>query len=125
RVVIEQAKGMVAERLGVNMEQAFSTLRNHARNHNLLLVGIAGDVIHGTLSASALDLVHRNHPKNKIVGASMTFQETVATASSRARRASRSGVSVVFTKSFSLQPCWSSSSTCHSPGPPSSSSRAA
>ena len=37
RIVIEQAKGMVAERSGVNMEQAFSTLRNHARNHNLLV----------------------------------------------------------------------------------------
>ena len=39
RIVIEQAKGMVAEREGLNMEQAFSTLRNHARNHNLRLVG--------------------------------------------------------------------------------------
>jgi len=33
RIVIEQAKGMAAERLGLNMEQAFATLRNHARNH--------------------------------------------------------------------------------------------
>src|SRR6478672_11869240 len=29
RVVIEQAKGMVAEREGLNMEQAFSALRSH------------------------------------------------------------------------------------------------
>ena len=41
RVVIEQAKGMVAERLGLNMEQAFSRLRSHARNHNLRLVDVA------------------------------------------------------------------------------------
>jgi GAF domain-containing protein len=55
RIVIEQAKGMVAERSGVDMEQAFSTLRNHARNHNLRLVDIARDVIDGTLAAAALD----------------------------------------------------------------------
>ena len=55
RIVIEQAKGMAAERLGLNMEQAFSTLRNHARNHNLLLVEVARNVITGTLGAAALD----------------------------------------------------------------------
>jgi GAF domain-containing protein len=55
RIVIEQAKGMAAERLGLNMEQAFATLRNHARNHNLLLVDVARSVISGTLVASALD----------------------------------------------------------------------
>jgi GAF domain-containing protein len=55
RIVIEQAKGIIAERDGLNMEQAFSTLRNHARDHNLRLVDVAGDVIDGTLAASALD----------------------------------------------------------------------
>ena len=55
RIVIEQAKGMVAERLGVNIAQAFSTLRNHARNHNLRLVDVAHDVISGALAAAALD----------------------------------------------------------------------
>ena len=55
RVVIEQAKGMVAEREGLNMAQAFSTLRHHARNHNLRLVDLARDVIDGTLTAAALD----------------------------------------------------------------------
>jgi hypothetical protein len=55
RIVIEQAKGMVAEREGLNMEQAFTTLRNHARNHNLRLVDVARDVIDGTLAAATLD----------------------------------------------------------------------
>jgi GAF domain-containing protein len=55
RIVIEQAKGKVAERLGVNMEQAFATLRGHARNHNVQLVTVAHDVITGTLVATALD----------------------------------------------------------------------
>jgi transcriptional regulator with GAF, ATPase, and Fis domain len=55
RIVIEQAKGIIAERESLNMEQAFSTLRNHARSHNLRLADVAGDVIGGTLAASALD----------------------------------------------------------------------
>jgi len=54
RIVIEQAKGMIAERAGVDMEQAFSTLRSYARNHNLRLVDICRKVIDGTLSATAL-----------------------------------------------------------------------
>jgi GAF domain-containing protein len=55
RIVIEQAKGMLAERLGLNMQQAFATLRSHARNHNLRLADVAEEVITGTLPAAALD----------------------------------------------------------------------
>jgi GAF domain-containing protein len=62
RIVIEQAKGMVAEREGLTMEQAFSTLRNHARNHNLRLVDVARDVISGTLVAAALDRPSSTQP---------------------------------------------------------------
>jgi GAF domain-containing protein len=49
RIVIEQAKGMVSERAGIDMEQAFALLRTHARNHNLKLVGVARVVIDGAL----------------------------------------------------------------------------
>jgi GAF domain-containing protein len=62
RIVIEQAKGMVAERESLNMEQAFYALRNHARNHNLRLVDVAEAVIGGSLAASALDGVPRTGP---------------------------------------------------------------
>ena len=55
RVVIEQAKGMVAERDALNMEQSFARLRVHARNHNLRLVDVAHAVIAGTLAAAELD----------------------------------------------------------------------
>ena len=55
RIVIEQAKGMVAERAGLEMGQSFSMLRTHARNHNLRLAELARDVISGTVAASALD----------------------------------------------------------------------
>jgi hypothetical protein len=50
---------MVAERENLNMERAFSALRNHARNHNLRLVVLAEDVIGGSLAASALDPLPR------------------------------------------------------------------
>jgi AmiR/NasT family two-component response regulator len=41
------------------MEQAFSALRNHARNHNVRLVDVAEAVIVGSLAASELDRVPR------------------------------------------------------------------
>jgi hypothetical protein len=40
------------------MEQAFSTLRRHARDHNLRLVDVAEAVIGGSLAPSALGRAH-------------------------------------------------------------------
>jgi transcriptional regulator with GAF, ATPase, and Fis domain len=47
RVIIEQAKGLVAERLGVDMQGAFAALRGYARGHNLKLGDVARAVIAG------------------------------------------------------------------------------
>jgi GAF domain-containing protein len=55
RIVIEQAKGMVSERLGLDMEQAFAALRGHARNHNLRLADLCDAVISGAVVPAALD----------------------------------------------------------------------
>jgi GAF domain-containing protein len=55
RVIIEQAKGIIAEREACSMELAFMTLRNHARNHNRPLVAVAEAVIDGSLAAPVLD----------------------------------------------------------------------
>ncbi len=55
RVMLEQAKGMVAQRLNLDMEQSFATLRNHARNHNLRLSDLAQAVIDSSVLASQLD----------------------------------------------------------------------
>jgi len=55
RIAIEQAKGMIAEREAVDMEQAFNRLRAHARDHNERLVNVAARVIAGTLVAPDLD----------------------------------------------------------------------
>lgn len=55
RIVIEQAKGMIAERLTLDMERAFGTLRNHSRNHNVRLVELARDITTAKLDVAALD----------------------------------------------------------------------
>jgi GAF domain-containing protein len=55
RIVIEQAKGVIAERERLDMEHAFARLRTHARNHNRRLADVAREVIDGTLPAAALD----------------------------------------------------------------------
>lgn len=54
RVVIEQAKGLVAERLGVDMEGAFAALRGYARGRNLKLSDVARAVIAGQTSTGEL-----------------------------------------------------------------------
>jgi transcriptional regulator with GAF, ATPase, and Fis domain len=52
RVVIEQAKGKLAERLGLDMDQAFNVLRDHARARNLRLSDLARAFIDGTQDIS-------------------------------------------------------------------------
>jgi GAF domain-containing protein len=59
RIVIEQAKGMLAERSGLDMEQAFEWLRKHARSHNLLLVDVARAITEGTLVPDPLRAARR------------------------------------------------------------------
>jgi GAF domain-containing protein len=55
RIIIEQAKGVVAERSGLDMEGSFLRLRTHARSHNLRLVDVAQAIIDGTLADASLD----------------------------------------------------------------------
>jgi GAF domain-containing protein len=53
RVVIEQAKGIISERAGIELDVAFSRLRAHARNRNLGLTDVARAAIDGTLEPRA------------------------------------------------------------------------
>lgn len=55
RIVIEQAKGVVAERADVDMEQAFARLRRYARSHNLRLTDVAQAVSSKALPVASLD----------------------------------------------------------------------
>lgn len=48
RVIIEQAKGVLAERLNLSMDDAFAKLRGHSRSHNILLSRLAHDVVNGS-----------------------------------------------------------------------------
>jgi hypothetical protein len=55
RIVIEQAKGMLAERRVIEMDAAFEMLRSHARNTNRKLSDVAHALVAGTLSAESLN----------------------------------------------------------------------
>ncbi len=48
RIVIEQAKGILAERSGSDVDQAFAIMRSFARSHNRRLSDIAREIIDGT-----------------------------------------------------------------------------
>lgn len=54
RVVIEQAKGLLAERLHLNMDEAFARLRAYARTHSRRLSEVADELIDGRLNDGAL-----------------------------------------------------------------------
>lgn len=53
RVAIEQAKGVLAERANMSMDEAFAALRTHARTHNLKLTDVAIEVVRGSLDLTS------------------------------------------------------------------------
>ncbi|WP_051790959.1 GAF and ANTAR domain-containing protein [Amycolatopsis jejuensis] len=54
RVVIEQAKGMLAEHGAVSMDEAFAQLRGYARAHHQRLTDLAREVAEGTADLAAI-----------------------------------------------------------------------
>ena len=62
RVVIEQAKGVIAERADIDMAEAFSRLRRYARNRNVRLTEVAEAAIAGTLDPRAWALAAPSAP---------------------------------------------------------------
>jgi GAF domain-containing protein len=54
RIVIEQAKGVLAERGGVDMDEAFQTLRKYARDNNLRLSEVADSVANRNVDVGEL-----------------------------------------------------------------------
>jgi GAF domain-containing protein len=55
RVAIEQAKGILAERMTLDVEEAYQVLRWYGRNHNEPLRTVAAAVIAGDLTAAAFE----------------------------------------------------------------------
>lgn len=54
RVVLEQAKGVIAHVGGLEMEDAFGVLRRYARDHGLRLADVASSVVRRELSGDVL-----------------------------------------------------------------------
>ena len=54
RIAIEQAKGIIAEYLSITVDEAFTTLRSHARTHNRKLTDAARSVVSGALRPDTL-----------------------------------------------------------------------
>ena len=65
RIAIEQAKGFVAERLGLTIDEAFAVLRRYARDHNRKLTAVAYDAVHGRLNLTATPLAAPNRPGSR------------------------------------------------------------
>jgi GAF domain-containing protein len=63
RVLIEQAKGIIAERQQLDMERAFAVLRQHARDNNLRLADVAAALVAGTLKPASLEQISRQAPR--------------------------------------------------------------
>jgi AmiR/NasT family two-component response regulator len=49
-VVVEQAKGVLAERLGVDPDAAFMRLRRYGRVRGLLLTDLSRQVVDGSIT---------------------------------------------------------------------------
>jgi transcriptional regulator with GAF, ATPase, and Fis domain len=62
RIAIEQAKGIVAERGHVTVDEAFTLLRNYSRAHNEVLSQTARGSIAGTLSPDVLTRLPETEP---------------------------------------------------------------
>jgi GAF domain-containing protein len=55
RIVIEQAKGILAERWKTDVDKAFDALRRHARSHQLGLTQVCRRLVDGRLDTNAID----------------------------------------------------------------------
>jgi GAF domain-containing protein len=55
RVIIEQAKGMIRQTTGSDMDESFNRLRAHARNHNEGLTSLATRIVGMSMSSNDLD----------------------------------------------------------------------
>ena len=62
RVTSDQAKGAIAGRAGVGMDEAFARLRSYARERNAKLTDIAAALVTRALPASEIDILIGHRP---------------------------------------------------------------
>jgi hypothetical protein len=62
RVQLEQAKGVLAQRAGLQMDEAFQVMRAYARSHNRRLSDVAAQIIDGTLDDNQVRTGPRPRP---------------------------------------------------------------
>lgn len=63
RIVIEQAKGMLAERLDVSLEEAFAFLRSAARSQGVKLERLASEVVRSPETPPEVARLSERQPK--------------------------------------------------------------
>jgi transcriptional regulator with GAF, ATPase, and Fis domain len=66
RVLVEQAKGVIAERQQVDMEHAFKALRAYARRRSQRLSDVALDIIEGNVETAELDIRKSDGPYHDV-----------------------------------------------------------
>jgi AmiR/NasT family two-component response regulator len=64
RIVVEQAKGILAERWHVSLDSAFATFRAYARAHNLQLAQLSRKIAAGSFDTSAIPHPNRSAPRS-------------------------------------------------------------
>ncbi|MEV6012889.1 GAF and ANTAR domain-containing protein [Streptomyces sp. NPDC051976] len=64
RIVVEQAKGILAERWHVSLDAAFATFRAYARAHNLQLAQLSRKIAAGSFDTSAIPHPNRSAPRS-------------------------------------------------------------
>jgi GAF domain-containing protein len=56
RILIEQAKGVLAQAASMSMDEAFAALRRYARNHNASLRGVSEGLVNRSIDIRALQM---------------------------------------------------------------------
>ena len=54
RIIIEQAKGAVAQTYDIGVDEAFKLLRTHARRNHLRLTSLSHDILSGVVDPTVL-----------------------------------------------------------------------
>lgn len=63
RIVIEQAKGVIAQARNVSVDEAFTLIRSHSRNHNLRLGDVAHTIVTNLSGIPELDSRTQARPR--------------------------------------------------------------